>query len=132
MSNSRREFLQSSAALAVGLVGNANSLAAQPQAPGPAPVPSASLLPDGAHVQIPKMKFGGAEIGRMVLGVNPFYGFAHYNNNFRRDAGVVHAGERLRGAASAASFGINAFNYVNLDRAPQDWRDSRPRAARCT
>jgi hypothetical protein len=30
------------------------------------------------------MKFGGAEISRMVLGVNPFYGYAHYNQTSAR------------------------------------------------
>jgi len=36
-----------------------------------------------APVQVPRMKFFDAEISRMVLGVNPFCGYAHYNNNFR-------------------------------------------------
>ena len=70
MSNTRRSFLHSGAALAAGLTGARATLAAQQAAP-----------PQSA-IQVPKMKFGGAEISRMVLGVNPFYGFAHYNNNF--------------------------------------------------
>ena len=122
MSNSRREFLQSSAALAVGLVGGANALAAQPQAPAPAPVPSATSQPDGPHVQIPKMKFGSAEISRLVLGVNPLYGFAHYNNNFSSAMREWYTQERVCEVLHrAASFGINAFNYVNMGRAPLDW-----------
>ena len=28
------------------------------------------------------MKFFDTEVSRMVLGVNPFCGYAHYNNNF--------------------------------------------------
>ena len=61
MSNTRRSFLQ------VGAV-----LAAQQ-----------AVLPQD-NVQVPKMKFGDTEISRMVLGVNPFYGFAHFNQNFAR------------------------------------------------
>ena len=118
--NSRREFLQSSAAVAVGIVGGASKLPAQPQAPSPL---ARAFAPDvAAHVQIPKMKFGSAEISRLVLGVNPLYGFAHYNNNFssamREWYTQDHVCEVLH---RASSFGINAFNYVNMGRAPLDW-----------
>ncbi len=59
--------------------GAATNLAAETQSQTqPAVTPSAAP----SEVQIPKMKFGNAEIGRMVLGVNPLYGWAHYNNNF--------------------------------------------------
>src|ERR1039458_3892641 len=69
MSNTRRGFLQSGAALAAGLTGAGAPLGAQQAAP------------TASAVQVPKIKFGGVEISRMVLGVNPFYGFAHYNND---------------------------------------------------
>ena len=118
MSNTRREFLQSSAALAVGLVGGAPALTAQ--APAPAPVPAAPAI-DGPHVQIPKMKFGTAEISRLVLGVNPLYGFAHYNNNFSGAMREWYTQDRVCDVLHRANrFGINAFNYVNMGRAPQD------------
>jgi hypothetical protein len=120
MSNTRREFLQSSAALAVGIVGGASTLTAQSQAP--APVPSAAPQPDGPHVQIPKMKFGSAQISRLVLGTNPLYGFAHYNNNFSSAMREWYTQERVCAVFHrAASFGINAFNYINMGRAPLDW-----------
>lgn len=89
MSNSRRNFLQSGATLAAGLTGVTSAWEAQaaPQANMPPGAPQAPARPSGpltpaSQIQVPKMKFGGAEISRMVLGVNPFYGFAHYNNNF--------------------------------------------------
>src|SRR5260370_24875477 len=72
MSNTRRTFLHSGAILAAGLAGAAVTPAEQQAAQQAPPLPGA--------VQVPKMKFGGVEISRMVLGVNPFYGFAHYNN----------------------------------------------------
>jgi hypothetical protein len=120
MSNTRREFLQSSAALAVGIVGAASTLAAQ--SPTPAQIPSATPQPEGPHVQIPKMKFGSTEISRLVLGVNPLYGFAHYNNNFSSAMREWYTQERVCEVFHrAASFGINAFNYHNSGRAPADW-----------
>jgi hypothetical protein len=109
MSNTRRSFLQSGAALAAGLTGARATLAAQQAAP------------PQSTVQVPKMKFGGAEISRMVLGVNPFYGFAHYNNNL----GVVmkewYTEDKVCAIMHQCNrYGINAFNYVHMDRAPTD------------
>src|SRR3954465_14548500 len=99
MSNTRRSFLQ------VGAV-----LAAQ----------QAALSQN--NVQVPKMKFGGAEISRMVLGVNPFYGYAHYNNNFAAAMKEWYSEERVCEILHRSNrYGINAFNYVNLDRGPRDW-----------
>jgi len=82
---------------------------------------SSGSAQDGAAETLPKMKFFQAEISRLVLGVNPFYGFAHYNNNYgnvmrewytpERVCDVLHRAERA---------GINAYNYVNIGRSPQD------------
>ena len=103
MSNTRRDFLQqSSAVLAMGVLGGgAVSSAAQP-----AIGTREQDAPTGAaEIQVPKMKFGNAEIGRLVLGVNPLYGFAHYNNNFSGgDARVVHARSGLRSDAPGKRF----------------------------
>jgi hypothetical protein len=97
--------------------GAANALAAE-QASGVGETPAHSA---GAEVQVPKMKFGSAEISRLVLGVNPLYGFAHYNNNFSRAMRDWYTPDRVCEVLHRAnSFGINAFNYVNVERAPQD------------
>lgn len=67
------------------------------------------------------MKFGSVEISRMVVGVNPMYGFAHYNNNFSRSMAEWYTQERVCEVLHRANtYGINAFNYVNMGRAPQD------------
>jgi hypothetical protein len=98
MSNTRRSFLQVGAALAA-------QQAVQPP----------------STVQVPKMKFGGAEIGRMVLGVNPFYGYAHYNNNFSVVMKEWYTEDRVRAVMHQCNrYGIDAFNYVHMDRAPRD------------
>jgi hypothetical protein len=123
MSNTRRGFLQSSAALAAGLTGVAPAQAQNmppgaPQAPAPATGPA---IP-ASQIQVPKMKFGNAEISRMVLGVNPFYGFAHYNNTLGTVMKEWYTADRVCEVMHQCNrFGINAFNYVHLDRAPQDW-----------
>lgn len=102
MLKTRREFFQSSAAVAAGLTGSAGAQTA-------------------SEAQVPKMKFGSAEIGRLVLGVNPFYGFAHFNNVLGAMMKEWYTPQRVCEVMHRCSrFGINAFNYVHLDRAPQD------------
>src|ERR1035437_726971 len=128
MSNTRREFLQSSAALAVGIMGGAATvLAAEPQAqttPTGAQggsAQSAESPASRAQLQIPKMKFGNAEISRLVLGVNSLYGWAHYNNNFSNAMRDWYTQEKVCEVMHRAdAFGINALNYVNAKRAPAD------------
>jgi hypothetical protein len=121
MSNTRRQFLQSSAALAVGLVGSEKFAVAEatgalaPSVTTPAPPPE-------GHCQVPKMKFGKVEVSRLVLGVNPLYGFVHYNNNFSSAVREWYTPERVVEVLHrAASFGINAFNFVNVPRSGDDW-----------
>ena len=130
MSNSRRTFLQSGAALAAGLTGVTHASEAQaggPQSNMPPGAPQAPARQSGpltpaAQIQVPKMKFGGVEISRMVLGVNPFYGFAHYNNNFGTVMKEWYTQDKVCDVMHQANrFGINAFNYVHLDRGPEDW-----------
>ena len=124
MSNSRREFLQSSAALAVGVMsGAAPNLSAELTPANPPKGVQASTSSNAeARVQVPKMKFGNVEISRMVLGVNPLYGFAHYNNNLSSAMREWYTQERVCEVLHRAnSFGINAFNYVDVKRAAEDW-----------
>ena len=117
MPKTRRQFLQSSAALALGIAAGPTGSLAQ-QAPVQAPAPP---LPD-SQVQVPKMKFGSVEIGRLVLGVNPLYGFAHYNANFSSAMKEFYTQQKVCEVLHRANaVGINAFNYVNVGRAPQDW-----------
>jgi len=108
MSPSRRGFLQS--ALAIGAAGTV--YAADRQAPPPRP---ASAL------QVPRMRFGPAEISRLIVGCNPFYGYAHYNSILSAVMREYYTPERVCDVLhQCARFGINAYNYVNLGRAPED------------
>jgi hypothetical protein len=118
MSTSRRSFLQSGTILA-GFAAGASAVRAQAtgQAGGQAPP-----LKPAAEIQVPKMKFFHAEISRVVLGVNPFYGFAHYNNNFGNSMKEWYTADRVCAVMhQCCRFGINAFNYVHLGRGPEDW-----------
>jgi len=119
MSNTRREFLQTSAALAVGLMGGAaTELRGEPAlaAQTPATTGSGSV----AQVQVPRMKFGSVEISRLVLGSNQFHGFAHYNTNFGKAMTDWYTPDKICEVLHRAnSYGINAFNYLNWAGAPE-------------
>jgi hypothetical protein len=123
MSNSRREFLQIGASMAAGLFGT-QLVHSQSTGQGGSATNGLSPQPlaDPAPVQVPKMKFGSAEISRLVIGVNPLYGFAHYNSNFSRSMAEWYTQERVCEVLHRANtFGINAFNYVTWKRSPEDW-----------
>ena len=124
MSNSRREFLQSSAALAAGLMSGAAARLdgqAVSQLQPQRMLARLGQVPPAASIQIPKMKFGNAEISRLVLGVNPLYGFAHFNRDYGNTMANWYTQDKVCEVMHRAnSFGINAFNYVNMGRAPQD------------
>ncbi len=59
---SRRTFLQLTATVSAGFA-------------------TAGTLPAGEQVlpPLPTVKFGGAEITRLIIGSNPFYGYSHFN-----------------------------------------------------
>jgi hypothetical protein len=67
------------------------------------------------------MKFGEAEISRLVLGTNPFYGYSHFNGNLDHAMRQWYTPERIcEVMRRCTEFGINAFNYVNLGRSSAD------------
>lgn len=104
MANTRRRFLQS-ATVGAGLLGN---LSHATQAPG---------------LEVPKMKFGNLEISRIVLGTNPFYGYSHFNGNLDHAMRQWYTPDRIcEVMRRCTSYGINAFNYVNLGRSDKDMR----------
>ncbi|HOL71756.1 MAG TPA: hypothetical protein PLA43_15290 [Bryobacteraceae bacterium] len=111
MTKTRRTFLKTTAALAAGIT----PAWSQRQRD------RLESIPDSA-IQVPKVKFFGADISRLILGVNPFYGFSHNVYNYSivmrewyTQARVVEVLKR------AESFGINAFNYVHMSRGQADW-----------
>ena len=74
-----------------------------------------------SEVQVPRMRFAGVEISRLVVGCNPFYGFSHFNRILGTVMREYYTPERVCEVLhQCRRFGINAYNYVGLGRAPQD------------
>ena len=129
MSNSRRDFLQAGATLAAGLIGAPQLLHSETATSharlglGEIQYSSTEQPGSGANpVQVPRMKFGDVKISRMVMGVNPLYGFAHYNASYSRSMAEWYTQDKVCEVLHRANtYGINAFNYVNWERSPRDW-----------
>ncbi len=132
MAQTRRTFLQS-AALAIGAAGVQATEGAQAPASAagsPPPVPPGSARPGSAgavppvpasRLQVPRIRFGGVEISRLIIGCNPFYGFSHFNDTLSEVMREYYTAERVCDVLhQCARFGINAYNYVDLGRAGQD------------
>ncbi len=118
MSNSRRSFLRASAA-AAGAAGSGLTAQTDHTAGLPPARPSGT-------VQVPRMKFGGVEISRLILGCNQFYGMAHYNAILAALMREWYTENRVCEVLHrCASFGINAFNYIPTERARADWERYR-------
>jgi hypothetical protein len=130
MRNSRREFLQATSAAALGLTALGKAAAQTASGPsgekaGDAHQPIATQPPAqvlaAQPIQVPKIKFGGVEIGRMVLGVNPFFGGSHYNQSYSSMMAEWYTSDRVCELMHYAnSFGINACNFAKYGHFPQD------------
>ena len=114
MSDTRRSFLQTTAAIAAG-IGGARALTAQTQQPAAAPRAA-------SEVQVPKMKFGNYEVSRLVAGCNPFYGFSHFNRSYDTAMRDYFTPDRVRAVLHQCTrFGINTFNYYPGGRGLPDF-----------
>ena len=77
MSRTRRQFLHTSAGVAAGLASGTPALMAQARG-NRNPLDSIS----DSQIKIPRVRFGKVNVSRLILGVNPFYGFGHGNSVF--------------------------------------------------
>jgi hypothetical protein len=123
MAQTRRAFLQT-AAMAIGAAGAPLAQgrpSAGPGAQGGQQAQPAAPPTPAARLQVPKIRFGTAEISRLIVGCNPFYGFAHFNNTLATVMREYYTQERVCDVLhQCARFGINAYNYVDLGRASLD------------
>ncbi len=120
MPNSRRDFLRSSAVAAAGLGAVIPRLKAQAALFGETSPLTASEL------QVPRVKFGKAEISRVVVGCNPFYGYSHVSRAMDAIMREWYTPDRICAVLHQCNrFGINAFNYLHRGRAPDDWERFR-------
>ena len=107
--NSRRNFLKSSAGLAATLA--AGPLAAQQ----PAPLGT-----------LPQVRFGDVEISRMVMGCNQFYGFSHFNGLLDRMMVDWNTPDRIcQTLLECQQNGINAFQYAHREAPLKDLENFR-------
>jgi len=134
MSKSRRDFLKSSAAVLGAVAGTASALAAR-EAGNPFEPVSAGELAQGptppvklqapsvpaSRMQVPKVKFGGVEISRLVVGCNPFYGWGHFNPTLGTVMKEWYTPDKVCEILHQCNrYGINAYNYLHAGRAPLD------------
>jgi hypothetical protein len=113
MSETRRSFLCSTAVAA--------GIAAPALADGAGDQPPASKPYTAAEIQVPTMKFGKAEVGRLVCGTNQFYGFAHFSQSLGSVMKDYYTPERVCDVLHQCSrYGINGFNYVPVPRSQED------------
>ncbi|HTS24503.1 MAG TPA: twin-arginine translocation signal domain-containing protein [Bryobacteraceae bacterium] len=107
MPNSRRGFLQAATVAAALSTGSSEAQQVRPAGP--------------PYVQVPRMKFGGQEISRLVAGCNPFYGFAHFNTTLAEIMREYFTQERVCEVLHQCNrYGINAHNFVLRGRAQAD------------
>jgi hypothetical protein len=117
MSDTRRRFLQ---AAAIG-AGTTAAVAAQNQTPPPAGAPMANKPFPPSNIQVPRMKFGKVEIGRLISGCNSFYGYAHFNQILGGIMKEYYTPERVCDVLHQCNrYGINALNYFPAPRAQSD------------
>ncbi len=96
----------------------ADPLAQAPAQPGRT---SPVNVPD-SEIRIPRIQFGKTEISRLVVGCNPLYGYAHFNQILGSTMREWYTPEKVVEVLQrSAQLGINAFNYFHASRAPSDY-----------
>ena len=106
--SSRRNFLKSSAGLATTLAAG--------RSPGGQTAPAASL---------PKVRFGDAEITRLIIGQNQFFGFSHFNVLLDKLMGDWNTPERIcQTLLQCQQNGINTFqgSYRGISKGEELFR----------
>jgi len=113
MKATRRSFL-SSTAVAAGVAAPAFAATSSDQPVTPKPYPPYTI-------QVPRMKFGKAELGRLLCGTNQFYGYAHFNQVLSSVMKDYYTPERVCDVLHQCNrYGINGFNFVPVPRPKED------------
>ncbi len=106
---SRRSFLQAAAGAGTGLA-------------------FAGALPAGqkAAPPLPKVKFGKAEITRLIIGSNPFYGYSHFNMVLDRTMREWYTQDhKMEVLHRCEQFGINTWQLHYNDQPVEDFKRYR-------
>jgi hypothetical protein len=110
---SRREFIYSTAAVGAGVAMARQGAASQSPAP------------------LPLVKFGKAEISRLIVGSNPFYGYSHFNHvldNHMRD--WMTQDRRIEVLKAAEQNGIGTWQVHYNDDPYKDFKRYRAEGGR--
>jgi len=117
VTNTRRSFLGSAAALVGEMAASTSSSAQQRQA-------SQDLVassPDPTF-KMPRVKLGKIEVSRLILGVNPFLGGPHFNSIYAAMMREWYTAARVvQVLRQCERYGITALNYAPIGRAQADW-----------
>ena len=122
----RRQFLQSTAAMAAGLSMPCDYVEA---ATPPEPLPAAD---DGKPVGLlPTLKLGSYSVTRLIVGANPFYGYSHFNRLFSSHMTEWSTPERVcQVLKQCESNGINTWQFSHHDRSIADLKKHRAEGGR--
>jgi len=110
LAGSRRRFLKGAA----GLGGAAAVAASAPAAPG-----------------MPTVKFGTAEVSRLIIGSNPFYGYSHFNgilNGFMRE--YMTQDRRMEVLHRCEQAGVRTWQLHYMKQTMEDLRRYRAEGGR--
>ncbi|HYK87998.1 MAG TPA: aldo/keto reductase [Acidobacteriota bacterium] len=106
---SRRRFLHSAAAVGAGIAFAGN-------------IPASQKTP----ATLPKVKFGKADITRLIIGSNPFYGYSHFNNVLDRTMREWYTQEhKMEVLHRCEQFGINTWQLHFNDQPVEDFKRYR-------
>ncbi len=106
---SRRSFLQSAAGLGAGMAFAGKLPAAQ-----------------GPHPPLPTVKFGNAQITRLIIGSNPFYGYSHFNMILDRTMREWYTQEqKMKVLHRCEQFGIRTWQLHYNDQPLEDFKRYR-------
>lgn len=120
MSNPRRRFLQSAAAVAGGLTLPCDTLA-EAAAPAFAGEPQTGASQAPRAPLLPTIKLGEHSITRLVVGGNPFYGYSHFNRLFGEHMVEWATPERVCDVLRQCELnGINCWQFSHTERTMSD------------
>jgi hypothetical protein len=125
MSNPRRNFLRSAAAMAGGLTLPCDTLV-EAAAPAFAGEPQTAPASAGQASTLPTLQLGEHTITRLIVGGNPFYGYSHFNRLFSEHMVEWATPERVTDVLrQCEKNGINCWQFSHTERTMSDLQRHR-------
>jgi hypothetical protein len=131
MNRPRRRFLQSAAALSAAAAMPCDADAEAQAAASPAASTTGAILTPGSALSLPKIKLGSAEVSRLIVGGNPFYGYSHFNRLFSSHMSEWCTPERICEILKHCErCGINTWQFSHDPRTMSDLARHRSEGGR--